>query len=228
MSQLEGMIEIANPHEPHVATVLILDTSGSMAEQGKIDQLNQGLRVFKEDIIKNDLARKRVDLAVITFGNRVELIQDFGAIEEFSAPALYASGETPLGEALLKAMDLIEERKAHYKREGIDYYRPWIFMITDGQPTDMVPGDPKWKEVVARITGGEDNRKFTMFAVGVDPANLELLGQLSPPQRPPLRLAQGKFSEMFLWLSKSQQVVSGSAPGQQRVLPPATWGTITA
>jgi len=42
-------------------------------------------------------------------------------------------------------------------------------------------------------------------------------------------LKQGKFKEMFVWLSKSQQRVSGSKPGDQTELPPpAGWGQIAS
>ena len=47
---LEDIIEIANPQQPHVATVLLIDTSGSMA--GNIPQLKEGLAQFKEKIEK--------------------------------------------------------------------------------------------------------------------------------------------------------------------------------
>jgi len=141
MSRLEESIEIANPQHPHCATILLLDISGSMVANGKIKQLNDGLRFFKEDVIADELASKRVDLAIITFGDSVTIAHDFSLMEDFDPPTLKAGGLTPMGEAILKAIDLVEARKLEYKSRGIDYYRPWIFLITDGEPTDMEPGD---------------------------------------------------------------------------------------
>ena len=66
LQTLEERIEIANPQHPHCATVLVLDTSGSMAGD-KIRQLNEGVRFFVDDVSSDDLARKRVDLAVFSF-----------------------------------------------------------------------------------------------------------------------------------------------------------------
>lgn len=206
---LVDQVEIGNPTQPHCATVLLLDVSGSM-DGDKIAQLNKALIGFKEETIKDDLARKRVDLAVVAFGGSVNLVQDFCSIEEFEPPVLSAGGGTPLGGAVLKAVDMLEERKQQYKQQGIDYYRPWIFMITDGEPTDMKPGDATWNQVVARVRSGEAEKKFLFFAVVVEPGDLATLALIAPHNRPPVKLIGSKFAEMFSWLSKSQAKVSSS------------------
>src|SRR3989442_3935907 len=126
MSKLQDRIEIANPQQPHCATVLLLDTSGSMAGE-KIAALNEGLKLFREEVSKDDLAAKRVDLAVLTFGSAVTVLSQFSSVEDTEVRELEASGSTPMGEAILRAADLIEDRKRQYKAQGIDYYRPWVF-----------------------------------------------------------------------------------------------------
>lgn len=226
--RLEDIVEIANPQQPHCATVLLLDASGSMDGEN-ISLLNAALKAFKEDIEKDELAAKRVDLAVVAFGGSVQLIHDFTVIEEFDPPTLTASGNTPMGEAILKASEMIEKRKEQYKQKGVDYFRPWIFMITDGEPTDMIPGDSKWTEVIKVVHNGESNNKFMFFGVAVDQANIEILNQITPPNRPPVRLKQKRFKELFEWLSKSQSKVSSSNPGEQVALESpvvAGWGEI--
>ncbi len=229
MARLEEQIEIANPTQPHCATVLLLDTSGSMDGE-KITALNEGLRTFKDEVAKDELAAKRVDLAVLTFGESVGVTHEFSSIDDFDPPVLEADGYTPMGDAILKAADLIEQRKQHYKNQGIDYYRPWIFLITDGDPTDMEPGDAHWNEVVRRVHEGEASKKFMFFAVGVEPANLQALTQIAPPTRPPIKLKEKKFKEMFDWLSKSQAKVSASKVGDQVPLEnpvAAGWGEVS-
>jgi len=234
MARLEEIVEIANPQHPHCAVVLLLDISGSMQGE-KIDLLSEGLRTFKDEIAGNeqkgikrdDLASKRVDLAVVTFGNGVNVIHDFSGVDEFEPPTLTAEGSTPMGEAILKGIDLIENRKQEYKAKGVDYYRPWLFLLTDGQPTDMQPGDSMWHNVVKSVHDGEDNRKFVFFAVAVEPGELELLRQISHPKRPAVRLKGLAFRELFVWLSKSQAKVSGSKLGEQVALDPITgWAQV--
>lgn len=212
MSRLEERIEIANPQHPHCATVLVVDTSGSMAGD-KIRQLNDGIAFFVQDVQGDDLARKRVDVSIVAFGSSVRVAHDFSSIDAFAPPSLRADGSTPMGEAILSAIDQIRRRKAEYREKGTDYYRPWIFLITDGQPTDMKPGDELWDRVSREVHDGERNKEFLFFAVGVEPADLELLRRLAPPERPPVRLRRGRFQEMFAWLSRSQQRVSASRVG---------------
>jgi uncharacterized protein YegL len=227
---LVDQVEIGNPTQPHCATVLLLDTSGSMAGE-KIAHLNEALKSFKEETLKDDLARKRLDLAVLAFGGSVQLMQDFCSVEDFEPPVLSAGGGTPLGEAILKAADMLEERKRQYKQQGIDYYRPWIFLLTDGAPTDMEPGDSTWNQVTTRVHAGEAEKKFLFFAVAVEPADTGTLAQIAPQNRPPVKLIGTKFAEMFSWLSKSQAKVSSSKIGENVALEnpvAAGWGEISA
>ena len=135
-----------------------------------------------------------------------------------------------MGAAILQAATLIEERKSEYRETGVDYYRPWIFLITDGQPTDMSRGDARWQEVTGLIHGGEAERRFLFWALGVDQANMTILRELSPPTRTPLQLKEARWSEMFLWLSRSLAKISDSRIGDQINLEnptgPDGWGTI--
>jgi uncharacterized protein YegL len=227
MSILEERVVLpANPQQPHCATVLLLDTSGSMSG-AKIQQLNEGLKIFQTEISSDELASKRVDLAIVTFGNSVTVAHDFSSVEEFTPPELAAGGSTPMGEAILKAADLVAERKRQYKELGIDYFRPWIFLITDGEPTDMNPGDDLWSTVVARVHEGEAKKEHLFFAVAVEPANLDKLSQIAPANRPPVQLRGTKFKELFVWLSKSQAAVSASSVGDAVKLPaPTGWAEV--
>jgi len=78
----------------------------------------------------------------------------------------------------------------------------------------MEPGDETWNKVVTGINDGENNKNFLFFTVGVEPADMDVLKQLSPPNRAPVRLMSGKFKDMFEWLSKSQGKVSASKVGE--------------
>ncbi|KJU82513.1 von Willebrand factor type A domain-containing protein [Candidatus Magnetobacterium bavaricum] len=195
-----------------------------------IKQVNDGVRFFKEDVLSDELARKRVDLAVISFGEDVKTVTGFSSVETLPDIVLDANGSTPMGDALLLAMDMVEQRKKDYKNTGIDHYRPWIFMITDGEPTDMNYGDPKWNNVVQRVHDGEKNKKFMFFAIGVDNANMKTLQAIASPERPPLKLQQGKFKELFAWLSRSLQKTSCSKIGDMVALDdptgPKGWGSV--
>nr|WP_199325250.1 hypothetical protein [Phormidium sp. FACHB-1136] len=197
----------------------MLDTSGSMSGQ-PIAELNEGLRVLKNELMKDELAQLRVELSIITFGP-VKVAQDFISVAQFNPPTLVADDVTPMGGAINRALDLLDERKGVYKVNGISYFRPWIFLITDGGPTDGAV----WEQARLRLQAADRDKKIAFFAVGVEGANMDLLNQLSSRQA--LRLQGLNFREMFVWLSSSLSAVSASIPGEDVPLQsPMGWGAV--
>ena len=216
-------VEISNNPEPRCACVLLMDTSGSM--KGKpIDALNQGLITLGETIAKDPLASQRVELALVTFSSDVKVIQDFTTVDGFNPPVLRAGGATFMGTGIIKALDMIQARKEYYKDNALDYYRPWVFMITDGEPQGEAGS--KIFEAASRIIEDEKNNRVAFFAVGVEEANMEALARITHPDRPPKKLSGLNFAEMFLWLGNSMQRVSGSRPGTMVPLQPAGWAEV--
>lgn len=218
MEHLEDSVEILDPQEPKCATVLLLDTSGSMAGE-KIQALNEGIKILKEELLNDELAKKRVEISIVTFGQAVNEKNYFCSVEDFEPSMLEANGNTPMGEAINKAISMVDKRKNEYKQSGVDYYRPWIFLITDGEPTDMAEGDELWSSVSSKINSGEKDNKFLFFTVGVEPANMDKLKQIAPEKRPPMKLKGVAFRELFQWLSKSQARVSASKTSDDVDLP---------
>src|ERR1051326_8776445 len=94
-------LEFADNPEPRCPCVLLLDTSKSMTGQ-PITALNQGLQVFRDELLKDTLARQRVEIAIVTFGGVVQVIQNFVTVDNFPPPTLQAQGQTPMGTAILK------------------------------------------------------------------------------------------------------------------------------
>jgi uncharacterized protein YegL len=211
---------VANP-EPRCPCVLLLDTSGSMNGQ-PITQLNAGLRQFKEELMADSMAMQRVEVALVTFGP-VQVVADFQTPDLFEPPHLRAGGDTPMGAAIAQGLDMLEARKAVYKQAGVAYYRPWVFLITDGGPTDH------WQTAAARVRQGDsaDRKAFSFFAVGVEGADMTRLTDICSPQRPPMKLMGLSFRELFSWLSSSLGGVAKSQPGQLVALPPPTgWSAV--
>jgi uncharacterized protein YegL len=203
--------------EPRCPCLLLLDVSGSMSGR-PIRELNDGLAQFKDELAADTLAMKRVEVGIVTFGpTRIEV--PFTAAGSFYPPELHANGDTPMGEAIRIGLDMVGQRKADYKANGIAYYRPWIFLITDGAPTDA------WDSAAAAVREGEEAKKFAFFAVGVQGANMEALAQISVRQ--PLQLDGLRFRELFSWLSASMRSVSQSTPGTEvKLEAPTGWASI--
>ncbi|RPJ52462.1 MAG: VWA domain-containing protein [Chloroflexi bacterium] len=146
--------------------------------------------------------------------------QAFVTVDQFMPPTMDANGETPLGEAISRALALLRERKEIYKQNGLDYFRPWIFTITDGRPTDK-----GWESVAEQVRQEEARKGVIFYGVGVEGADLATLSRFSPA-RPPLKLKGLAFQDMFTWLSKSLSAITHSRPGDQAPLPPVGWGSI--
>jgi uncharacterized protein YegL len=200
-----GGAEFAENPEPRCPCILLLDTSGSMKGE-PISQLNEGLVTFKDELSADALAQKRVEVALITFGP-VQVHSDFQTADLFKPPHLETTGDTPMGAAILQALAILDQRKQAYKSNGISYYRPWIFLITDGAPTDA------WKEAAKKVHAGEEAKALSFFAVGVEGANFETLEQIAV--RKPLKLKELRFRDLFIWLSNSLSAVSRSNVDEQ-------------
>lgn len=198
-----GAAEFADNPEPRCPCVLLLDTSGSMSG-ARIAALNVGLQGFRQELVDDTLAAKRVEVAVVTFGP-VELVSDFQTADSFVLKDLQARGDTPMGAAIEKAIELVESRKQSYRKNGVSYYRPWIFLITDGGPTDQ------WQTAASKVHAAEAGKALTFYAVGVEGANFDVLRRIAT--REPLKLVGLRFGELFAWLSSSLSGVSRSKPG---------------
>lgn len=210
-------VAFADNPEPRCPVVLLLDTSASMTGP-KIDELNNGLGMFKKDLLNDSLAKKRVEISMITFGP-VNVVSNFANVEFFMPRTLTASGNTPMGEAIETGVNMLRERKIAYKHNGISYYRPWLYLVTDGSPTDNC------ERATKLIREGEQKRDFLFLAVGVKDADMETLNAIS--EREALKLRNLEFQEMFQWLSSSLRSVSASVVGDKIPLAsPRGWAEI--
>ena len=197
-------IQFAENPEPRCPCVLVVDVSSSMNGE-PMNQLNDGIATFARELKADQLASLRTEVAIVTFGSGAELAQDFVTADRFNPPTLVANGATMMSAGINLALDKIEERKQSYRENGIDYYRPWLFLLTDGVPTES-------QDVVSaaadNLKQAESDKRVAAFSVGVEGADMDILAEISP--RRPLPLKGLEFSSMFVWLSQSMSRVSRS------------------
>jgi uncharacterized protein YegL len=190
----------------------------------RIQALNNGLQTFKNALVADPVAALRVEVAIASFDSVVRVVQDFVTADAYEPPALTARGQTCMGTGILKALDLVQARKAHLRAYAIQYYRPWVFMVTDGKPEGESPS--LIEEAARRIREDEANKRVAFFVVGVENADMERLRQISV--REPVKLAGLKFEDMFLWLSTSMTKVAQAKIGEQVALPqPSGWAVVS-
>jgi uncharacterized protein YegL len=215
---LEEAVDFPYNPEPQLPCVLLLDTSGSMEGQ-RIDELNAGLWTFKQQLMQDPVARKRVYVALVTFNSRVEVIEQFSprlglatqfvSIADFNPPVLQAIGQTFMAKGIKTALDLLQAHKRSLREQEWDYYRPCVFMITDGHPE----GEENSLVVEAgqRVRAEESGKRILFYAVGVGGADLSRVRDLCA--REPVDLKGRDFGEAIAFLSRSISTLSQQRAG---------------
>ena len=112
LTRKELFDSIVAPSEQHLACVLLLDSSYSMIGD-RIDSLNAAIKRFKRNVMTDEIARKRVEIAIVTFNSEVEVISDFVPIERMPTPEIRATGNTDMAGGINKA---IEQPPSHYTK----------------------------------------------------------------------------------------------------------------
>lgn len=154
-----GSTDRPRAHRPRPLPVLVLaDVSGSMAQDGKIDVLNQSITTMIRAFAAEDSVRGEIWTGVVTFGGLDAVLhQPLVPVDEARWSDMLASGRTPLGSALdltttLLADDSVVPRNA---------FRPTVVLVSDGVPTD------EWREPLERLLTSERGGKALRLAVGV-------------------------------------------------------------
>lgn len=216
-------VALVDNTEQRTPLVLVLDCSGSMGGQ-PINHLNEGLQLLEQELKSDVIAAKRVRVLVISYGGMDEatLVGDWQDAMDFTAPVLKAHGTTPMGHAVDLALTEIEDEKARFRQAGVAYTRPWLFLMSDGLPTDA------FQAAAQRCRSDEAASKVAVFPIAVGNAEVEVLGEFSNNGARAVKQLQGlQFRELFQWLSASMRVVSHSTPGGQAQLPATdSWSTV--
>ena len=175
--------------------------------------LNNGVRLFLDAVKKDNVARYSAEICMVTFGGIAELYQDFTSVDNINFYDLEADGATPMEDAVLLALDALERRKQEYKDCGVEYYQPWMVIMTDGYPypDPLVNSYKKTYQLAS-------SKKLSCFQIGVgEDVDWETLAMFSP--REPKKIEGYNFEAFFEWLAKSIQIVSKSNTNSTISLP---------
>lgn len=202
---------IANPDKPQAACVLLLDTSRSM-RGAPLRALEKGLAEYRAHLANDPDAKLIVETSVITFADEAKVLHPFSSVDELPEFQLSAGGWTSMGAAIDLGLAQVEERKALYRAEGIDYYRPFLVLITDGAPTDLKGN--RFAELAQKLQAAARDRKVIPLLFGTEKADFEKLKALAGPGIPVTGIDGARFGEFFQWLSKSVSGLKDSRPGE--------------
>ena len=197
-----------------VPVVLCLDISGSMRKNDAIESLNKGIEAFYDSIKNNEQAKASCEIAIITFADEANLVEDFSLIDrkELKRIDYVPNGGTALAHGVMKSLEVLDERKQKYKDTGTDYCQPWLVIITDRLPGDVEDLPAAHEEVKKRIV----DKKLTLFPAVVggdgDPEKirsiLDELDKFSPVPGRALHIKDLHFEEFFAWLGRSASIAA--------------------
>ncbi|MFJ5779776.1 VWA domain-containing protein [Streptomyces sp. NPDC093094] len=144
---------------------LLLDCSASM-EGPPLEALKEGLETFTAETKRDVLARETVHVGVIAFqGEEAQLVPDhLVTIDDFAPPPLKAEGLTPLGAALRElARSVDRDTKPTVKGKPPGDWKPLVYILTDGQPTD------EWQGPRREIQDRAKQKVLNVITVGCGP-----------------------------------------------------------
>lgn len=211
--------ESAQNLEQKCLCVLVLDVSGSMRGE-KLDSLNQGVRDFFTQIQTADGVPEslidQLEIAIMQYDEEVSILRDPKLLEDGELPpTLTERGSvTETVVAIEEAIKLVEDRKTFYKSTGQAYYRPWIIVMTDGEPYGNRASQADIEVISQRVAMETTGKKYMIMGIGVGKdANMETLKKMTAGRA--MALQGLKFGAFFEWLSASLSVVATSKEGDK-------------
>ena len=114
---------------------LLLDTSGSMSGE-PIEAVKNGVQVMISSLRQNPQAIETAYISVITFDSEAKQIVPLTDLASFQMVDIRATGTTALGAALTMVSNCIDNDVAKTTHEQKGDWKPLVFIMTDGIPTD--------------------------------------------------------------------------------------------
>jgi uncharacterized protein YegL len=214
MAKNDFSAESAENFEQKCLCVLVLDVSGSMRGE-PIAELNRGLQDFYNEIKEDETSSQKLEVCIMTFNDQVKTLQEPALVDNFTMPTLSAYGSTAMVDAVNEAITKVDARKKWYKETGQPYYRPWIILMTDGEPDvgqDVYGLGP-------RIKSDMESKRYFFLPIGIQDANMETLEILGGGNKP-LKMQGLKFKQFFQWLSASMGTIVNHTEGEKVDLTP--------
>ena len=116
--------------------VLCLDISPSMSTNNRIENLNEAIKLFYNELSRDQKVINSAEVAIITFSTNIEENTDFETIDYIDGKSftVVEHGGTNLSTAVLTSIKKIEDRLVELDDSGIDNYIPFLVLVTDGDP----------------------------------------------------------------------------------------------
>lgn len=189
--------------ERRLPVYVLLDVSGSM-QGDPIQAVNMGLQFLVEELLDDPKALEIAYVSLITFNREAKQLVPLTPVSDLKFPTLSASGSTCLGAALTLLSQCIEQEVRKPTAKFKADYKPLVFLLTDGQPTDSWEGPAQ--DLRARRPA-----EIIACAAGAD-ADEMMLRQITENVVNISSLNPSDLSDYFKFVSKSIKTGSRLAP----------------
>ncbi|MBC7910077.1 MAG: VWA domain-containing protein [Pyrinomonadaceae bacterium] len=183
---------------------LLLDCSESMAGPA-IEAVTQGVKTLIDELRSNPLALETAYLSVITFSRVARQTVPLTELMLFNPPQLSVRPGTALGAALRLLVECIQREVVKTTQTTKGDYKPLVFLLTDGQPTD------DWEEAADAIRLANNPKVANLYAIGCGPdVEIQVLYRITDKVLLMPDLTPEAIRKCFVWLSASVQAMSVS------------------
>ena len=186
---------------------LLLDCSESMAGPA-IEAVSRGVNTLVTELRGNPLALETAYLSVITFSREAKQVVPLTELLSFQPPQLSVRTGTALGGALRVLMQCFKNDVIKTTATTKGDYRPLVFLLTDGQPTD------DWEGAADAVKSARHPGIANIYAIGCGPdVDVEVLRRITDIVLLMPDLSPEAFRKFFVWLSASVQTASTRLEG---------------
>lgn len=199
---------------------LLLDCSGSMSGE-PIEAVRQGIETLINELKGDPQALETAYLSVITFASTAQQTSPLTELMLFKIPKLSASGATAMGGALRVLRDCVENEVRKNTPEQKGDWRPLVFLLTDGCPTDVEEFEREAQDI-------KSLKVANIIACAAGPyADTTYLKKITESVLMMNSMSAGDMAKFFAWVSGSIKMSSKSLdakPGSNIELPPPPQG----
>ena len=180
----------------HLPVYILIDTSGSMKGE-PIESVKVGLADMVATLRQDPYALETVCISIITFDREVSQVLPLTELENLQLPDIQTpdAGPTHLGKALKMLCDKIgvEVKKGTPEQKGD--WRPILFVLTDGKPSDI----QDYNQIIPKV---KSLNFASIVACAAGPkAKVEPLQQLTDQVFRLDTMDATSFKKFFVWVS---------------------------
>lgn len=196
---------------------LLLDTSGSMMGE-PIESVKNGVQVMISSLRQNPQAIESAFISIITFDSTARQVVPLTDLASFQMVDIRATGTTSLGDALSVVSNCINTEVAKTTMEQKGDWKPLVFIMTDGVPTD------DWEKGLKDFV--QCKVAYVVACAAGSMADTKVLKKITENVVQLDTLDTNSISKFFAWVSASIGVTStkiedsGKEVGSLSELPP--------